>query len=272
VPALLYLIRPLPSDWNNREPVTWTRSFPANMICEFPFVVVELKTECAFSDAPQWMKHLTDSSQSPLRDTDGKFSKYGTGVALMFYSAVRDLVELPQPMLEVATAASSFSRMRMTSRGLQVYPLCSLEEREFLVGPGGLFKQLASGAQQNQQDDVSDFFSLAQASSPPPRTPARQSDSRAHGSFSGSGDVELQDINSGPRDTVINIPQLSPSPARNSLGAAFLGGSGSASAYQPQLCKHTHQRYACVCAGLCLHGLVLHRRVLKQRAQVLAVR
>ena len=97
----------LSSDWNNREPVLWTRSFPANMICEFPFVVVELKTECAFSDAPQWMKDLTDASKSPLKDTDGKFSKYGTGVALMFYGAVKDLVELPQPMLEVMAFLST---------------------------------------------------------------------------------------------------------------------------------------------------------------------
>ena len=108
-----------------------------------------------------------------------------------------------------------------------MYPLCSIEEREFLIGPGGLFKKLASGS---KQDDVRDFFALAQASSPPPRTPTRQSDSKR---FSGSGDVELQDINGGPRDTVINMPQFLPSPARSSLGAAILGGS--LSSYEPGL-------------------------------------
>ena len=89
------------ADWTNREPVAWCRKFAADKICEFPLVVVELKTECKFSDAPQWMQSLADVSESPLRDTEGKFSKYGCGVALMFYSAVKDLVELPQPMRQV---------------------------------------------------------------------------------------------------------------------------------------------------------------------------
>ena len=89
------------ANWAEREPVLWCRRFTADMICEFPLVVVELKTECKFCDAPQWMQSLADVTESPLRDTEGKFSKYGCGVALMFYKAVKDLVELPQPMRQV---------------------------------------------------------------------------------------------------------------------------------------------------------------------------
>jgi SPX domain protein involved in polyphosphate accumulation len=89
------------ANWTDREPVTWCQKFSADMICEFPLVVVELKTECKFCDAPQWMQSLADVTESPLRDTEGKFSKYGCGVALMFYNSVKDLVELPQPMRQV---------------------------------------------------------------------------------------------------------------------------------------------------------------------------
>jgi SPX domain protein involved in polyphosphate accumulation len=86
------------ANWADREPVSWCKKFSAEMTCEFPLVVVELKTECKLSDAPQWMQSLADVTESPLRDTEGKFSKYGCGVALMFYDAVKGLVELPQAM------------------------------------------------------------------------------------------------------------------------------------------------------------------------------
>jgi hypothetical protein len=89
------------ANWADREPVSWCRKFSADMTCEFPLVVVELKTECKLCDAPQWMQNLADVTESPLRDTEGKFSKYGCGVALMFYDVVKDLVDLPQAMRQV---------------------------------------------------------------------------------------------------------------------------------------------------------------------------
>ena len=140
------------ANWADREPVSWCRKFSADMTCEFPLVVVELKTECKLCDAPQWMQNLADVTESPLRDTEGKFSKYGCGVALMFYEDVKDLVDLPQAMRQVLQqqpymlSSPNFSYRVTFIYKIplsQVYSLCGIEERDFLEGPGSMFGQFA---------------------------------------------------------------------------------------------------------------------------------
>ncbi len=119
------------ANWSDREPVTWCQKFSADMICEFPLVVVELKTECKFCDAPQWIQSLADVTESPLRDTEGKFSKYGCGVALMFYDAIKDLVDLPQPLRQVQNAMNYSLYLKMILNLPGLLPLWHRRARLF---------------------------------------------------------------------------------------------------------------------------------------------
>jgi hypothetical protein len=185
------------ANWADREPVSWCRKFSADMTCEFPLVVVELKTECKLSDAPQWMQNLADVTESPLRDTEGKFSKYGCGVALMFYEDVKDLVDLPQAMRQVLQHQRSYVyRITFISHNFlsQVYKLCGIEERDFLEGPGSMFGQFAGVKSKAERPAMQHHNSAACDDQ---EDGSRSSRGRSHQDSDSNSGIELQPFDAG---------------------------------------------------------------------------